>query len=80
MSAPDTVLAKQKRRQWGPLLGLTLLVGVVLVFFLWFIGRATDGDSTLDGGPAATNVAPADETTQAPAATSPAPESGLPGD
>ena len=80
MSAPDTRLAKQKRRHWGPLVGMALLVGVALVFFVWFLGRSVDTESRMDSGPDATTVAPAGDTTGAPADTSPVPEGGLPGE
>ena len=76
MSAPDTGLAKQKRRHRGPLLGMAILVGVVLVFFLWFLGRSVDDDGSTDGAPAATSDAPAGDATDAPAA--PMPEGSLP--
>ena len=78
MSAPDTRLATQKRRHRGPLLGMVVLVGLVLAFFLWFLGRSVDTDSTVDGDPAATGVAPVGDATDAPAGTSPTPEGSLP--
>ena len=78
MSAPDTRLAKQKRRHRGPLLGMTLLVGVALLFFLWFLGRSVDTEGTTDVGPEATTVAPADGAADAPADLAPLPDGSLP--
>ena len=70
MSAPNTVLAKQKRRHKGPLLGMTFLVGVALLFFLWFVSRSVDPEATTDTGPDATTVAPAGDATDPSAGTS----------
>ena len=78
MSAPDTVLAKQKRRHRGPLVGMALLVAIALLFFLWFLTRAVDTEDTIDGDPAATAVEPAGSATEAPAESSPGPAGGGP--
>ncbi len=42
MSAPDTNLEKQKRRHWGPLLGIAL--AIVLAGGLAFVFLAGGGD------------------------------------
>ncbi|MBK5926449.1 hypothetical protein [Rhodobaculum claviforme] len=73
MSAPDTALAKQKRRHKGPLLGLTFLIGVVLLFVLWFVSRSADPEVTIDSAPDATTLAPAGDAPDPPAETLPQP-------
>ena len=78
MSAPNTSLAKQKRRHWGPLVGMTVLVGAALLLFLWFLGRAVDSEGTPDVGPEATTLAPTGDATEAPADIAPMPEGDSP--
>ena len=44
MSPPDTNLEKQRRRHWGPLLGIGLvaLFGIALILF-WITGLVEEG-------------------------------------
>lgn len=42
MSAPKTNLEKQKRRHWGPLLGIALALTVAALLFLWLLGYIAD--------------------------------------
>lgn len=50
MTAPDTNLKKQKRRHWGPLVGMAVAVGVAVLLLLWLIGRTIGGatDETVE--------------------------------
>ena len=45
MSAPNTNLDKQRRRHWGPLIGMAVVVifGVVMIFF-WLGEEAAQSD------------------------------------
>jgi hypothetical protein len=45
MSAPKTNLEKQKRRHWGPLVGIALALTVATLLFLWLVGNIADTDT-----------------------------------
>jgi hypothetical protein len=51
MSAPKTNIQKQKRRHWGPLLGIALALIVATLLFLWLMGYLADTE-TPDPAPA----------------------------
>ncbi|MGY6535180.1 MAG: hypothetical protein ACXIVG_07530 [Pararhodobacter sp.] len=57
MSAPDTNLQKQKRRHWGPLLGIATVLVLVAVLFFAYLGYSADTD-TPEQQPAAGQVDP----------------------
>ncbi len=50
MSSPKTNLEKQKRRHWGPLVGIAIALIVAALLFLWLMGYIADTD-TPDPGP-----------------------------
>lgn len=49
MSAPESGLSKQKRRHWGPLVGLAIVVAFVIGAFLGFNFATDDADLAPDG-------------------------------
>lgn len=57
MSAPDTDLQKQKRRHWGPLLGIATALAVAAILFFVYLGYSADTD-TPERQPAAGQVDP----------------------
>ena len=58
MSAPDTRLSRQKKRHRGPLIGIAVVVTLVLILFVWMVGREVD-EVTPAGEPPAEAEAPA---------------------
>jgi len=49
MSAPDKSLNKQKKRHWGPLVGISLAVIVALSLLVWWLGRELVTEPTENG-------------------------------
>jgi hypothetical protein len=45
MSAPRTNIKKQRRRHWGPLLGIAIAITVATLLFIWMVGRVADTDT-----------------------------------
>ncbi len=45
MSSPKTNLEKQKRRHWGPLVGIAVALTVAAVLLLWLMGYIADTDT-----------------------------------
>lgn len=45
MSAPKTNLQKQKRRHWGPLLGIAIVLIAATILILWLLGHLADTDT-----------------------------------
>ena len=44
MSPPDTNIEKQRRRHWGPLVGITVGLGFALTLFVvWLVYEAEQG-------------------------------------
>lgn len=82
MSAPDTTLAKQKRRHWGPLLGMALAIIVIALLLVWVLGGDNPEGTTTDVAPddsaGASATDPAQEPGAAPADGSAAPDGDTP--
>jgi hypothetical protein len=49
MSSPKTNLEKQKRRHWGPLVGIAIALAVATVLFLWLMGYIADTETPEPG-------------------------------
>lgn len=54
MSAPETNIERQKRRHWGPLVGIAVVLGFAAVITVWYLGvlAANGNDPTEPGVPA----------------------------
>ena len=48
MSAPETSLEGQKPRHWTPLFGITAVVLVALIGFVWWLGYEADPTETAE--------------------------------
>ncbi len=57
MSAPDTGLARQKRRHIGPLAGIAMVLGVVAALFFGYLAYSV-ATNTTEPTPAATPAVP----------------------
>lgn len=62
MSAPDKSLKKQKKRHWGPLVGMALAVAVAVGLLFWWLGQEVVVEPVSEEAPAEL-----DETTGLPA-------------
>lgn len=47
MSAPQTNIDKQKRRHWGPLTGIALVLGLVAVLFFAYTAYVSTNEETV---------------------------------
>lgn len=62
MSAPDKSLKKQRKRHWGPLVGMALAVAVAAGLLFWWLGQEVVVEPVSEETPAQV-----DETTGLPA-------------